>query len=143
MGEYPYALPHSFYEGMRWKVSRLFPNYQILSTKSCSSVPQTFYVLKLPAQFLYTRNLERRAEFLLQNVENGGCHQIFALFRGTCRFENLQKTLLDRGNLLKLSVMLHDDGGFLGVADCGSHRRRQAQPDHQERIRNIRILIDS
>lgn len=106
---------HSFYEGMRWKMSRLFPNYQILSTKSCSSVLQTFNILKLPAQFLYTRNLERRAEFLLQNVENSGCHQVFAIFWGTCRLENLQKTLLNWRNLLKLSVILHDDGGFLGV----------------------------
>lgn len=97
------------------EMSGLFPNYQILSTKSCSSVLQTFNILKLSAQFLYARNLERRAEFLLQNVENSGCHQVFAIFWGTCRLENLQKTLLDRGNLLKLSVMLHDDGGFLGV----------------------------
>lgn len=113
-----------FYEGMRWKVNRLFPNYQILCTKSCSSVLQTFYILKLSAQFLYTRNLERRAEFLLQNVENSGCHQVFAIFWGTCRLENLQKTLLDRGNLLKLSVMLHDDGGFLGVEIGFSPRSR-------------------
>ena len=51
------------------EMSGLFPNYQILSTKSCSSVLQTFNILKLSAQFLYTRNLERRAEFLLQNGE--------------------------------------------------------------------------
>ena len=88
-------------------MSGLFFNYQILSAKSCSSVLQSFDILKLSAQFLYTRNLERGAEFLLQNVENGGCHQIFAIFWGICRLENLQKTLLDRGNLLiKLLVAL-------------------------------------
>ena len=82
-------------------MSGLFINYQILSTKPCSSVLQSLNILKFSPQFLYARNLEGGSAFLLQNVENGGCHQIFALFRGICRLENLQKTLLDRGNLIK------------------------------------------
>ena len=100
---------------MRWKVSRLFPNYQILSTKSRFLALQSLDILKLSAQSLQTRNLQGGTEFLLQNVENGGCHQIFAIFRGTCRLENLQKTLFYWRNLLKLSVVLQDNGCFLGI----------------------------
>ncbi len=62
-----------------------FSNYQILSAKSCSLALQSFNILKLSAQFLYTRNLEGRAEFLLQNVENGGCHQLVVINSVTFR----------------------------------------------------------
>ena len=94
---------------------KLFSNYQILSTKSRFLAFQSLDILKFSAQSLQTRNLQGGAEFLLQNVENGGCHHIFALFRVICWLKNLQKTLLNWRNLLKLSVILQDVGCFLGI----------------------------
>ena len=100
---YYHALPIIFTLPIKKK---LFPNYQILSTKSRFLTLQSLDVLKLSAQSLQTRNLQGGAEFLLQNVENGGCHHIFALFRVICWLKNLQKTLFYWRNLLKLPVVL-------------------------------------
>lgn len=47
------------------KGNELFSNYQILSAKSRFLALQPIDVLELSAQFLYARNLEGRAEFLL------------------------------------------------------------------------------
>ena len=94
---------------------KLFPNYQILSSKSRFLAFQSLDILKLSAQSLQTRNLQGGAEFLLQNVENGGCHHVFSLFWVICWLKNLQKTLFYWRNLLKLSIVLHDDGSFLGI----------------------------
>jgi len=62
-----------------------------------------------------TRNLQRRAEFLLQNTKNGSSRHIFALLFIACRLENVQKTLFCDGNLLELQVALHDFGVLLGI----------------------------
>lgn len=76
----------------------LFSNHLILSTKSSFLIFQSINILEFPTQITKTRNLQRRANFLLQNIKNEGGRYIFALFYISSRFKNFPKTLFCDGN---------------------------------------------
>ena len=105
----------------------LFSNDQILSTKSVFLAFQFVDILKFSAKSLQTGNQQCGTEFLLHDIKNSCCHHILSLLWDVCRCKDLQKTLLDGRNLLKMPVALHDDGCFVGI-DIGLTRLPKLYP---------------